>query len=85
MIKSKPNRRNVMMIKKDDHGMTFWNKYDWWRHLEEMKSAFGRKVFEGRRQDFGGKMASAFTNTILDKRSLKKKIMMMMLIFNNDE
>ena len=71
--------------KKDDHGMTFWNKYDWWRHLEEMKSAFGRKVFEGRRQDFGGKMASPFANTILDKRSSKKKITMMMLIFDNDE
>ena len=42
-----------------DHGRSLCNKHDWWRHLEEMKNAFGRKVLVGDEKLFGGETLSS--------------------------
>ena len=38
----------------EQYDQRLWNKYDWWRHLEEMKNAFGRKVLVGDERLLGG-------------------------------
>ena len=52
LIKTIPSRKSAD-DSEDDQCRSLWNKYDWWRPLEEMKNALGRKVLVGEEKLFG--------------------------------